>query len=311
MRSANTPTVLKMVRAPFFSSILAPLVAGTLLSIFIQGSFNPLGFVLVLILGIGLHTATNVYNDIYDTLQGSDKINVHRNEFSGGSGVLVDHPDLLPKMYWLARLGLAFAVGATTGLMLVVRKDFWLLLWALTLVSIFFSKYYTAAPVQLGYRGLGEVSVWFAFGPMAILVASVSQNVGFHPIVLVAMPATGISTLSILLIGQMIDLPADRATGKLGCVARLGIARVRYLYLAVQLILMLDVVVLVSAMGMTSWPVLSCLLPYAILMPAIWRKLHHDYKNPASLKTAAKINVLLHLLFSLLYSLGIGIALFL
>ncbi len=311
MRSAKTPTVLQMVRAPFFSSILAPLVAGTLLAVFTQGSFSLSGFILVLILGIGLHTATNVYNDIYDTLQGSDKINVHRNEFSGGSGVLISHPELLPKMVRLARSGLMLALGATIGLMLTVHYRFWPYLWGLYVLSAFFSKYYTAAPVQLGYRGLGEISVWFAFGPMAILVASVSQNVGFHPVVLVAMPATGISTLTILLIGQMIDLPADRATGKLGCVARLGIARVRYLYLAVQLILVLDVVALFSVMGMRSWPMLFCLLPYAVLLPTIWNTLYREYENPSALKKAAKTNVQLHLLFSLLYCFGIGIALFL
>jgi hypothetical protein len=98
-----------MIRAPFLSSILAPLVAGTLVSVFITGDFRLPGFLLVLVMGIGLHAATNVYNDIYDTLQGSDKINVLRNEFSGGSGILVEHPEFMDRMRWTARGGLILA----------------------------------------------------------------------------------------------------------------------------------------------------------------------------------------------------------
>jgi len=211
---SKKPNIFQMARAPFLSSIISPLIAGTLLSISINNSVNVLGFLFVLIMGVGLHVATNVYNDIYDTKQGTDKINVHRNEFSGGSGILLDHPDMMPNMYNLARAGLIMALIGTVALMFVVHKSLWLHLWGLYLLSAFFSKYYTAAPIKVAYRGLGEVSVWFAFGPMAILVAAVSQNLGFHPTILIGMPATGISTLSILLLGQMIDLDADKATGK-------------------------------------------------------------------------------------------------
>ena len=102
----NHPSLAQMTRAPFLSSIISPLIAGTLLAVLVSGRFELLNFVVVLIMGICLHIATNVYNDIYDTKQGTDKINVHRNEFSGGSGVLLNFPDLLPKMYSLARIGL-------------------------------------------------------------------------------------------------------------------------------------------------------------------------------------------------------------
>jgi AraC-like DNA-binding protein len=88
------PSLLQMIRAPFLSSIIVPIVTGTLLSAKIAGSFGIMEFLLVLFTGLGLHIATNVYNDIYDTLQGTDKVNVHRNEYSGGSGVLLDNPDL-------------------------------------------------------------------------------------------------------------------------------------------------------------------------------------------------------------------------
>jgi 1,4-dihydroxy-2-naphthoate octaprenyltransferase len=299
--------LMQMARAPFLSSIISPLVAGTLLAITINNSVNILGFLFVLIMGIGLHVATNVYNDIYDTIQGTDKINVHRNEFSGGSGILLDHPEMMPKMYNLARAGLIMALIGTVALMFVVDKSLWIHLWGLYFMSAFFSKFYTAAPIKVAYRGFGEVAVLFAFGPMAILVAAVSQNVGLYPIILTAMPVTGISTLSILLLGQLIDLDADKATGKWGVAARLGTKAASYIYLVVQVTLMIDIIALSQGLNSRGWVILICLIPYILLLPQIWKIMIKNHDNPMALKTAAKINVQLHLLFSILFSLGIGI----
>jgi len=299
------PSLIKMIRAPFLSSIISPLIAGTLLAVLITDHFELFNFVLVLIMGICLHIATNVYNDIYDTKQGTDKINVHRNEFSGGSGVLVDNPDLFPKMYRLARLGLIGALITTIILFFLIQDNLQIYLIALLLLSAFFSKYYTAAPVKLAYRGWGEFFVWFAFGPMAILVAAVSQNVGFDKIICVAMPITGISTLSILLIGQMIDLEADKATGKWGVSVRLGNKATSYIYMIAQILLCTNIVVLSVFYIINGWPVLISLVPYIILLPKILKILIPNYDKSELLKSAAKLNVLLHLSFSFLFILGL------
>ena len=305
MMDRNHPGITKMVRAPFLSSIISPLIVGTLLSVIITGKLQVLNFIIVLIMGICLHIATNVYNDIYDTKQGTDKINVNRNEFSGGSGVLVDHPDLFPKMYRLARLGLIGAVLATIVLYFNINDRLQIHLILLLLFSLFFSKYYTAAPVKLAYRGLGEFFVWLAFGPMAILVAAVSQNVGFYKIICLAMPITGISTLSILLIGQMIDLDADKATGKLGVAARFGNRATSYIYMIVQIVLCINIVILSIVFLKNGWPVLISLIPYIILIPKIFKIIIQNYDHPESIKIAARLNVLLHILFSLLFIIGL------
>ncbi len=121
----KTPSFFQKIRAPFLSSILTPLIVGTLLSLKITGNLNFFAFFLVLIDGIALHVATNVYNDIYDTIQGTDKVNVHRNEFSGGSGILLNHPELMGEMFWIARSALILAFFTTFGLMFFVNKVFW------------------------------------------------------------------------------------------------------------------------------------------------------------------------------------------
>ncbi len=298
MANGERPGLARMIRAPFLSSIFAPLIAGTLVAVIVSGSFSLTGLALVLVMGIGLHAATNVYNDIYDTLQGTDRVNVHRNEFSGGSGILLDHPEMMPVLYRVARSSLVVAALATAGLTVVIDPALWPHLWILYLLSAFFSKYYTAAPVKLAYRGWGEVSVWFAFGPMAIMVAAVSQGVGFTPAVLAAMPMTGISTLSILIMGQLIDLDADRQGGKLGAAARRGTRFTARLYLAVQLLLVVNVLVLGLVVIDGGWPILLAAVPYLFLLPGIWGTLASGHDDPDALKPAAGRNVQMHLLFS-------------
>ncbi len=303
----KNPTIFQMARVPFLSSILSPLIGGTLLCVIITGSFNVPGFIFVIIMGIGMHIATNVYNDIYDTKQGTDKINVHRNEFSGGSGVLQEFPEYMPRMYALARSGLVIALSATIALTFIIDRSLWLHLWILYLLSALFSKYYTAAPIKLAYRGFGEISVWFAFGPMAILVAAVSQNVGLHPVIISAMPITGISTLSILLIGQLIDYDADKQAGKWGVAARAGTKFTAHLYTAVQIVLIVNVIGLIIRMLPQGWPLILALFPYIFLFPQAVRIIVNHHNHPGQLKKAAGINVQIHLLFALLFCLGIGI----
>ena len=297
---SSKPSIITMVRAPFLSSIIAPIFAGSLLAFSINGYINITAFLIVTLTGIGLHVATNVYNDVYDTLQGTDKVNVHRNETSGGSGVLLDHPDLIGQMFMLARGGLVIALLGTVVLTFLVEPDLRPLLWGLFLLSAFFSKYYTAPPLKLAYRGWGEISVWFAFGPMAIMIAAVSQGISFHPMVIILMPATGLSTSSILLAGQMIDLDADRSGGKHGVASRLGTRFTSWLYLLVQLAIIGNILLITFLYPGITWMFLLPLAPYILLFPKSAKIIFDNHNKPDILKAGAKITVLIHIVFSFL-----------
>ncbi len=298
-----------MIRAPFLSSIIAPLLAGTMLAVSINESFYLVNFLLVLVIGVGLHAAVNVYNDIYDTIQGTDKVNVHRNEASGGSGILQDFPEMMGRMFTLARVSLVVALAGTIALTFFIDRALWPHLWFLYVLSAFFSKYYTAPPAKLAYRGLGEVSVWVAFGPMAIMIAAVSQNIGFHPQVLTLMPATGLSTLSILLAGQLIDLDADRDGGKHGVASRLGTCKAAWIYLFVQLAIVANVIVMAFSFPSPGWPLLLSLIPYILIFPKATGIIMKNHDQADILKKGAKLTVLIHVTFSLLLIAGMALRL--
>ena len=180
----------------------------------------------------------------------------------------------------------------------------WPYLWGLYLLSAFFSKYYTAPPFKLAYRGWGEISVWFAFGPMAILIAIVSQNLGLHPLVWLLMPATGLSTSSILLAGQMIDLDEDRAGGKHGVASRMGTRFTSVLYLLVQSGIIANVILLFICFPGNSWIFLFALIPYILIFPKAAGIIYKNHNNPDLIKQGAKLTELIHVAFSFLLIVG-------
>jgi len=136
------PSILQMVRAQFLIGIVIPLTIGTLTAIAVSGVFHVAGFLLVLVVGLGLHVSTDVYNDIYDTKQGADtKGSSTRNYYSGGSGILAENPYLMKRMYMLARLGLLFSFLGMIGLLFVIDRGLWVYVIFIYLVSAFLSKY--------------------------------------------------------------------------------------------------------------------------------------------------------------------------
>ncbi|MBN1542207.1 prenyltransferase [candidate division KSB1 bacterium] len=291
------PSLVHIVRAPFFSSILAPLLYGSFLSASLNRTFDAINFALVLILGVCVHAATNVYNDIYDTLQGTDRFNRHRNPFSGGSGLLVQQPELIKTFFRVARIAVLGTLASAAVLLFRIDPALRPIFLAIVITAVFFSKYYTAAPIKLAYRGWGEVAVWFAFGPLAIAIAALAQNLFWHPVIWTAMPATGLSTSSILLIGQLIDRQADEAGGKHGVAVRWGSVPAARLYLALQLLLIANIVVVAVMLRPIGLLLLLSLIPY-IDLPRTARQVLKNARDPQNLKNAAAANVRIHLLFS-------------
>ncbi len=81
------------------------------------------------------------------------------------------------------------------------------------------------------------------------------------------MPITGLSTLSILLAAQLIDLEADSPTGKHGIAHRFGTKATAWLYQLVQFTVVGLVLLYYFRFPGTTWPFLLCLIPYVFILP--------------------------------------------
>lgn len=93
-----------------------------------------------------------------------------------------------------------------------------------------------------------------------VSVSWIGRRVGFHPWIIALMPATGLSTSSILLIGQLIDRDADETGGKWGVAVRRGTKFTSRLYLLVQAMIILNVLACALLIDI-GWPVLAALPP--------------------------------------------------
>jgi len=300
----NKPGFLEMIRAPFLFAIVVPLVSGTLVSVTISYSFRPINFVLVFIIGISLHITTNVYNDIYDTLQGADNKKSMKSEFSGGSGIIVNHPELLSKMYLIARSGIAVGLVCAFLLTLLIDRTLWLPLWIVIGISVFLSKYYTAEPFKFAYRGMGEMVVVIGFGPLAVLLASIGQGIGLHPILLAISPITGFGTLFIVWMGEMVDYPTDIKGSKIGMVARLGFHKSKYALTIVHIIPLLNILLVIFIYLNPGWPLLIAFIPHAVILPKMWSKFKEMDGYDQKIISQSRLNFKLYLSFSIFLMLG-------
>ncbi|MFN2228459.1 MAG: prenyltransferase [Anaerolineae bacterium] len=77
-------TVIQILRAPFFTSVIVPVLLGTMIARS-EGYFQWQYFLLTLIGMIFINAGMNLSNDYFDHRSGVDEINEGLTPFSGGS----------------------------------------------------------------------------------------------------------------------------------------------------------------------------------------------------------------------------------
>ena len=117
------------------------------------------------------HLSVSFSNDYFD--RHSDQNSV-KTAFSGGSKVLVEHPELESLALNLALFLLCSSIVANVFFTIVYSYSF--LFFVFGLIGVLLGWFYTAPPLKLAYRGLGELVAIFAIGflmpGMGYLVAS-------------------------------------------------------------------------------------------------------------------------------------------
>jgi 1,4-dihydroxy-2-naphthoate octaprenyltransferase len=280
---------LRTTRLPFLSATAVPVLLGIAVAA-THGAFTWWTALLTLIGGSLAHLAINVTNDVYDTLSGADDANTTPTQFSGGSRVAVYD---LVTIRGLAKLALAlFGGAAAIGLALVAITGSMTLLW-IGVAGIFVGVAYTAPPLKLVYRGLGEIAVAIGFGPIMLLGAYVVQtgSLAWEPFVLSLVP--GILIALILYVNEIPDRRSDAVAGTRTLPVRLSPDVVRIGYLVAALVAF-GVVVVGALSGLFPWATMVALAA----VPIAWRvyrglKVHYD--SPYALMAVMGTNVNLNL----------------
>lgn len=214
-----------------------------------------------LLLALLAHAGVNVLNDYYDHLNGTDAANVDRLfPFTGGSRFIQN--GVLSPGQTLAFGLMLFLVVIGGGLWLIERSGmglFWV-----GLVGLFIGWAYSAPPLKLNSRGLGEMCVAAGF-LLIVAGADFVQRHAFEALPwLVGLPYALMVT-NILYINQFPDRTADLAAGKRHWVVRLSPEQAAHGYGLILLVAFGWLVGITAAGRVPHWTLLALLA----VLPAI------------------------------------------
>jgi len=281
---------LRTTRLPFLSATIVPVLLGIAIAA-THGSFDLVAALLTVVGASFVQLAINVSNDVFDTMQGADDANVTPTQFSGGSRVLQYG---LVTFRQMATLGAGlYVAGALVGLLLLAIRGSEALL-VIGLLGFVVGIGYTAPPLKLVYRGLGEIAVAFGFGPLMLLGAYVVQTGGalsWEPFV-ASIPVALLVAL-ILYVNEIPDRRGDAHVGKRTLPVRFGRSAVIAGYR----------IAAAAAYATVALGVLAGLLPVTTLLALLTiplalqvsRSLEPNYDNPYGLMAVMGVNIKLHL----------------
>ena len=241
---------------------------------------------LTLLLALLAHAGVNVLNDYYDHLNGTDAANTGRLfPFTGGSR-FIQNQVLTPGQTLAYGLAL-FAAVMAGGLWLMTQSGaglFWI-----GLAGLAIGWAYSAPPLKLNSRGLGEACV--AAGFLFIVAGSDYVQQGrFDGLPWIAGLPYALLVTNVLYVNQFPDREADRLAGKWHWVVRLepGVAARGY-----WLILFLAVAALLAAVAAGVLPALA-LVSLVGVLPALkaGQLLAAHAAEPARLVPAIRMTLL-------------------
>ncbi|HEY3274003.1 MAG TPA: prenyltransferase [Methanocella sp.] len=211
----------------FFAAV--PLAMGSAVAYrYYPGQFSWPYFFLSLAAILLLHAGTIAFNDYFDFRSGADTIRRERTPFTGGTGLLP--AGILKPWQVLAAGSLCFALCIAIGLFIVFTRSPIIFLFGVAGVGL--GIFYTAPPLKLAYRLLGEIT-WLSSFPLTALGALFVQSPAFGPgdilAMLPAITATSVTIVPVallatagLLVLELPDYDADREARKVGIAVLAG-----------------------------------------------------------------------------------------
>lgn len=212
---------LLATRPKTLAGALVPILIGSGLA-FADGKFNWLPALICCLFAFLMQIASNLINDLFDFLKGTDREDRLGPERACAQGWI--SPGAMRKGI-IATVVLACAVGST----LLFYGGWWLIL--VGIVCVIFAFLYTAGPYPLSYHGWGDVMVLVFFGFVPVCGTYYVQALTLTPGVVVGSLVSGLVIDTLLVLNNYRDREADALSGKKTVVVRFGEPFGRYLYL--------------------------------------------------------------------------------
>ncbi len=220
----------------------APVLVGTAAAATPIPEADPLRFVLALVVALSLQVAVNYANDWFDGVKGVDSAARTGPRRAVASG-LVSAAGMRNATF------VALGVAAVTGLVLAILVGPELLLvGALAIVA---ALGYSGGTKPYASLGLGELSVFVFFGLVATAGSAYVQDGQLELLPVLAAIPIGFTSVALLVVNNLRDIPTDEAAGKRTLAVRLGEGLTRRLYQALLVLSVLMVAPIAYVAG--SW----------------------------------------------------------
>lgn len=208
---------LRIIRPQTLFASLVPVLVGLIIASSSQpsGTFelNALTAVITVICALSLQILSNLINDYYDFIRGSDKAGR-----AGFKRALAEGEVSVEQMRRACFFTLAVAL--ITGLYLVIAGGWPILLAGVT--AIIFAWLYTATSHSLSYLGIADIFVFLYYGVIASCGTTYLQTHTFCLTSFHAGAVCGLISMCVLMINNLRDIESDRAAGKRTLPVRLG-----------------------------------------------------------------------------------------
>lgn len=176
------------------------------------------------------HLSVSYSNDYFD--QKTDKTS-NKTMFSGGSCVLVEHPELQKTALKISVMLIALSITSSIAFTLAFNYPYWLILFVTTGALV--GWFYSAPPLKLSYRGYGEIATMIAVGllmpGMGYFIAAGTITL---QILLFTIPLLFYGLFFIITV-ELPDLENDKASNKKTLVVRLGRQKAKLTLIAISI----------------------------------------------------------------------------
>jgi len=234
---------------------------GTFTALYTRGVFSPWKYLLAAAAAMALQAGANMVNDYYDFISGTDSPDWQSPE-NFGPGLVIQRGYLKPRAVFLGGV-VAFIFGIVLGITLVHLCGWPILM--LGLIGVFGSYFYTAAPLSLAYRGLGDFMVFALMGPGYVLGAYYVQALHFSWSAFIVSIPIGLLCSGVLQANNLRDIDNDAAHGKRTMAVIIGrtaaVKELRWSNLGAYLVVLLGILI-----GQLPWLtlVVAITAPHAI-----------------------------------------------
>jgi 1,4-dihydroxy-2-naphthoate octaprenyltransferase len=275
------------VRAPFLTASVIPVILGAMIAALLGGVF--------------IHMGTNVFNDYFDHRSMDDELNrEYVRPFSGGSRMI--QLGLMSPLEVLAEAVVLFALAAGIGIILAWLRGWPILVFGI--VGLVSGYFYTAPPLNLAARGIGELVVGVNFGVLMTLGSYYVQTMTLSWTALVASIPPALLIAAVLYVNEFPDYKADKAVGKRHLVVRLGREKATWGVPALFVATYVTVVIgaLVGLLPLYTLIVLLA-LPFAVKASMYCLRYH---SRPFDMVPANASTIMAHMFTGILLVMGFG-----